>query len=106
MIQIKTEKPIAVYNVQIPECICIFKSRKALAKYLKTGNSTISSMYDKIQKIANRTDNNKYCENNILGKTLTFRYANEEQLKLLGDNKFILLVDYIPVPVATIFLHT
>jgi hypothetical protein len=63
-------------------------------------------MAEKIQKIVNRTGHNRYCENNILGKKLTFRYANDKQVAELGYKQYIITVNYIPVPVATIFLHT
>ncbi len=78
--------PVAVYNTDVPELIAIFKERRVLAKYAKIINSRIS--------IGIR-DKTKFRKTS-LQFPITLRNANETQINTLGNDDYILCVDYIP----------
>lgn len=95
--QIRDDRPVAIYNVAVPECVAIFKEVICAAKYLKPSNPSIeaSAIHRRITtKAVSATEN-------VTGLKLAFRKANPKQIEQLGDANYILLVDYIPnVPVT------
>lgn len=89
--------PVAVYNSWVPECIAIFKDRQVLGKYLMLPNSRPEIINKNVWKAINNKTPLSSASNRLEIK-LALRNANKEQLEILKDKDYAILVDYIPQP--------
>jgi hypothetical protein len=77
---IKKKSPVAVYCTKKKKCIALFDSFFLCDKYFNLPNS-ITSRYAFDHKIYN---------SKLFNTTIAFRYANENQISLLAENRYMI----------------
>jgi hypothetical protein len=75
-------RTIVVYDCETKLPALVFVTQNQCSLYC-FGHSNVNIM----TYVANRGRN----EQNVFGRLITFRYANDEQAKLLGDNKHVVI---------------
>ena len=90
------DRPIAVYNTEVPELIALFTDKQVLIKYIVgTGECSKEQISNHVNKsIVNAGKVRK--TSTPLNLSLAFRYASPEYIELLYGKDYILFVDYIP----------
>lgn len=81
---------VAVYDVELKECVLIFSSMIKCGQYLLTHVAHKGSVYQG-GYIRTYVMNKGRCHKNIFNRPLAFRKANKEQIEQLGEELFVVL---------------
>ena len=95
MNKISQDHCLSIYNSEKRELIAIFSDLVLLSKYLSYNKTT----KERIRNVIYQAWRKKSCigkSTTCLNIKLAIRTANKDQLLLLDNNPYILLVDYIP----------
>lgn len=82
-------RPIALYNCDKKELIGLFSELIILAKYLRPTdpNKSYSNLFYSLK-------HNGAIKKTVFDFSVTVRYANEDQRKILGDERCVIMGDY------------